>query len=167
MRGDFESKVKLPMSVSGAYGIRLLDTLRMEADVEWLQYSRFQSFPLDVQNGPPGLVTGWVTDWKDTWTVGVGGDWEFAEGWFLRAGYRFCQSPVREEHFNPVIPDSDRNIVSVGVGFKSGHHSVEVAGAADLYENRFIENPETATPAVIGKYSFTGYMVSVAYEFQF
>ena len=104
-------------------------------------------------------------DWRNTITVGIGGDWKFAEAWVLRAGYQFYQSPVPDSTVSPIIPDADQNVLTVGLGFEHGHHSIEAAYGLDFYADRNISSDQN--PAFNGEYEITAHLFSFAYRFTF
>jgi long-chain fatty acid transport protein len=161
-RTDFKTTIKFPTIIAAGYGINLTDKIRIEADVEWLQFSRFKDLPLIVANGLPGLPASVHEDWRDTFTIGIGGDWRINEHWVVRAGYQFYQSPVPDSTFSPTIPDADQNVITVGVGYTYKKHSIE---AADFYDKRHIENNQN--PAFNGNYDITVHLFSFSYRFTF
>jgi long-chain fatty acid transport protein len=165
-RSDFSTQVTFPTIVAAGYGIELSDTLRVEADFEWVQFSRFKSLDLSLGNNAVLLPsTSIPQNWKDTFTAGFGGDWRFATNWVLRAGYQFYESPVPDSTFSPTIPDANQNVITVGIGYKYHRHSFEAAYGLDFYADRNITNDQN--PAFNGKYQFTVHLLSFAYRYTF
>jgi long-chain fatty acid transport protein len=164
---DFRTKIRFPTIVAAGYGIELNDKIRLETDFEWIQFSRFNSLNMGLGNNTflLGAAANKAENWKDTFTIGVGGDWKFADDWVLRAGYQFYQSPVPDSTFSPSIPDADQNVFTVGLGYKHGHHSLEAAYGLDFYDTRNITTDQNA--AFNGKYTFTVHLFSFAYRYSF
>jgi len=163
---DFSTKVGFPTIVAAGYGIQLSETLRLEADFEWVQFSRFKSLDLGLGNNAFLLPsTSFPQNWRDTFTAGLGGDWQVAKNLVLRAGYQFYQSPVPDSTFSPTIPDANQNVITFGVGYRLGHHSFEAAYGLDLYDTRNITNDQN--PAFNGRYQFTVHLFSLAYHYTF
>jgi long-chain fatty acid transport protein len=104
-------------------------------------------------------------NWKDTFTIGIGGDWKFAQNWVLRAGYQFYESPVPDSTFSPTIPDANQNVFTFGLGYRYGRHFFEGAYGADFYDSRSIRSDQN--PAFNGDYNVTVHLFSVAYHFSF
>jgi long-subunit fatty acid transport protein len=52
----------------------------------------------------------------------------------------YDQNPVKEEHFETRIPDSDRQGFSIGAGYTSGSVTIDVAYMYLLFKNRTISN---------------------------
>ena len=161
--GNFNSQIKFPTIVSVGYGVQLPHNIRLETDVEWLQFSQFKSLPANL-SGLASLNT--PENWKDTFTAGIGGDWKFADNWVLRGGYQFYQSPVPDSTFSPMIPDADQNVITIGIGWKGKHNSLEAAYGLDFYNTRNINNP-APNNAFNGKYTFNVHLFSLAYRYSF
>jgi long-chain fatty acid transport protein len=165
-RSDFSTKVGFPSVVALGYGIEITKNIRLEADAEWVQFSRFKSLDLNVGNNAFLLPSSkFAQNWRDTFTVGIGGDWRFAPNWVVRAGYQFYQSPVPESTFSPTIPDADQNVFTFGLGYTYKRHSLEAAYGADFYNSRHIRNDQNA--AFNGDYEITVHLFSLAYHYSF
>jgi len=166
MRDEFKTSIKFPTIVAAGYGIELTDKIRLETDVEWLQFSNFKSLPLKSAAAQSlGIPAGIAQNWRDTFTVGLSGDWKFAPAWVLRAGYQFYQTPVPDSTFSPTIPDADQNVFTLGLGFHHKRYSVEAAYGLDFYNDRNIRNNQN--PAFNGKYNFTVHLFSFSYRYSF
>ena len=160
--GKFSSEINFPTIFSVGYGLQVSDAVRLESDVEWVEFSRFKNLPANL-DGFASINT--PENWKDTFTIGIGGDWKFATNWVARAGYQFYQSPVPDSTFSPMIPDANQNVFTVGLGYKYGHHSFEAAYGLDFYNNRNIATDQNAV--FNGKYTFTVHLFSLAYHYSF
>jgi len=166
-RTDFSTKVDFPTIVAVGYGIQVSDCVRIEANGEWVQFSRFQSLDLSVGRNaflfPSG--TKFVQDWNDTFTAGIGADWKISPNWTLRGGYQYYETPVPDSTFSPTIPDANQNVLTVGVEYKYKHHAFEAAYGLDFYEDRNITTDQN--PAFNGKYTFNVHLLSFAYRYSF
>ena len=165
-RSDFESEIEFPMVLALGYGIELSDAVRVEANVEWLEFSRFDRLPIDVGNNAPLVpITEIQQDWDDTFTFGIAGDWQFAEHWTARGGYQFYESPVPDHTFSPLIPDSNQHAFTAGLNFAKGRHSAEVAYGYIKYNDRDIQNNQTAV--FNGQYEMAVHLWALAYRLAF
>jgi long-chain fatty acid transport protein len=167
---DFQSKIRFPTIVGLGYGVRLSDRVRVEVSGEWLQFSNFETLTLDAANNnfllnPSGQPVSVPQDWKNTYTAGIGFDWQFSDAFVLRGGYQHYQTPVPEGTFSPTIPDANQNVFTIGLGWHSRHHSLEVAYGFDLYDTRHITNDQN--PAFNGTYDLTVHLMSFAYRYTF
>lgn len=166
----FNSAMRLPTIVGIGYGIALTETISLETDFEWLDFSRYESSDLNAVNDPvlfatAGKSTSTPQNWRNNFASGVGSDWKFAEHWVLRAGYQFFENPMRNSAFSPTTPDANQHVITLGIGWKGKRSSLEVAYALDLYYDRHIAND--SQPGFDGAYGFNGHMLSLAYKFSF
>jgi long-chain fatty acid transport protein len=162
----FGSQIKYPNIMQLGYGIELTDKIRLESDVEWVQFSQFKNLGVTAGNLPAvGNITQNIAEnWHDTFTAGFGGDWQFADHWVVRAGYQFFESPVPDSTFSPTIPDANQNVFTVGLGWKGKRNSLEFAYGLDFYDDRNITTPENP---IHGKYTFNVHLFSLAYTLTF
>jgi len=166
---DFETEMDFPGIATLGYGIELTDTVRVEADVEWLGWSAMESLPVDAgANQPladPSGLGAVPYDWDDTWTFNLGADWAVAPNWIVRAGYSFLQSPVPDRTFSPLLPDEDRHVVALGAGYHKGRHAVDVVYTLSIVEDRTIAGNQN--PAFDGVYDLDPQLVAVSYRYRF
>lgn len=165
-RSDFETEIDFPATLGLGYGFQASDKLRLGADVEWIGFSDYGELPLDAGANTPFLPARVIPqDWEDSWTFGVGGDYQLSDEWVLRAGYIFIESPIPDDTLSPTLPDADRHVVSAGVGYRRGAHGVDAAYALSLFEDRDIEG--NINPAYDGEYCISSHLMSVSYVYTF
>jgi long-chain fatty acid transport protein len=162
---SFASEAKFPTIVSAGYGIQVSERVRLEIDGEWLQFSRFQSLPFTVGAQLPGIPTSVPENWRNTFTIGAGGDWALSQHWTLRFGYQYFQTPVPDSTFSPTIPDANQNVFTVGIAWQSGHHQLAASYGGILYADREIR--DDVNPAYNGDYDITVHLISASYHFTF
>jgi len=162
----FSTEIGFPNIVGFGYGIKLSDKVRIEANGEWLQWSRFQSLDLDIGNNNFLLPsTSTPQNWNDTFTAGIAGDYRINQHFVVRGGYQFYESPVPDSTFSPTIPDSNQHVITVGLGYIGPHHSVELAYGLDLYAKREITTAQN--PTYNGTYEWTVHLFSLSYRYAF
>jgi len=165
-RSDFNSEIKFPTIIGAGYGIELCDTVRIGADVEWLEFSRFERLPLDTGANAPFFPATQEHDWDNTFTLGIAGDWAFHENWIWRLGYQFYETPVPEHTFSPTIPDSNQHAITTGLNFHAGRHALEFAYGYIHYNDREISN--TGAAAIFnGSYEWNVHLFNLGYTFSF
>lgn len=165
-QSDMSTEIEFPDSVGAAYGVALSETLRVEADVEWLGWSRYEALDLDIDDDG-GLLRehSLAADWEDTWTYSLSMAWDTAENWTLRAGYSYIETPIPDHTFSPILPDADRHVFAVGAGYHKGRHAVDAAVTYNVYEDRTIaSNPN---PGLNGEYEFESDLFSLSYRYLF
>lgn len=167
-RSDFSSELSFPNIVSLGYGIQVTDKLRLESDVEWIQFSRFKNLPINAGNNNvvlPPTSQNIPQNWRDTFTLGIAGDYQLSEHWVVRAGYQYYESPVPDSTFSTTIPDANQNVITLGLGYHNSRHAFEIAYGADFYDKRNIT--ATVNPAFNGEYKVTVHLFSLSYRLLF
>ncbi|MDX1951530.1 MAG: outer membrane protein transport protein [Verrucomicrobiota bacterium] len=166
-RSDFSTDIDFPTIVAVGYGIELSPTIRVEVDVEWLEFSNFGALNLDI--GANSFLFGTAAyvpqNWKNTFTAGIGGDWKFAPNWVFRTGYQFYESPVPDYTFSPTIPDANQHVFTTGIGYTHKQHTIEFAYGGIFYDERNITSNQN--PAYLGTYSINVHLFAFRYEFVF
>ncbi|MCC6235559.1 MAG: TonB-dependent receptor [Verrucomicrobiales bacterium] len=160
-----ESEIRFPTIVTLGYGLEINDRLHVEANVEWLEFSRFESLPLTLPVPLPGLPTEVPQNWEDTFTAGLSATYLLNDHWRLRASYQFFETPVPDETYSPSIPDANQHAVAVGVGYRGGHHRFDLSYSRVFYEDREITG--NLVPAFNGHYEIDVHLFSAAYGFRF
>ncbi len=157
--GDFETKIKYPDVIGVGYGVQLTDATQVEALVEWLGWSinDVQSVVTGVP-GPPQ-----VNNWDDTITAAIGGSWQFAEGWVFRSGYTFIESPIPDTTITPILPDTDRHVIGLGLGYAVGGHTLDLSYAFSIFEDK----TSPAGSAAPGSYDIDSNLAGVTYSYSF
>ena len=56
-------------------------------------------------------------EYRDTWMFAIGGVYRVNPTWTLRAGVGFDESPVVDAFRDTGVPDKDRYMVGIGVGY--------------------------------------------------
>jgi long-chain fatty acid transport protein len=165
-RSDFETEIDFPAVLGLGYGFEASEKLRLGADVEWIGFSDYDVLPLDAGANTPLLPAPAIPqDWEDSWTFGFGGDYRLSDELVLRAGYIFIESPIPDETFSPTLPDADRHVLSVGLGYEQGANRLDAAYALSLFEDRDIRG--NVNPAYDGEYGIESHLMSISYAYTF
>lgn len=111
---DFTSTLRLPASYSLGAAADVSERVRLLASVALTKWSVFDQLVLDFANPaqPPEIIT---AAWDDTWSFGIGGEYQANEETTLRAGFAYDETPVTDAFAGPRIPDTDRRWLNAGV----------------------------------------------------
>ena len=126
------------------------DRLSMAATMKWTQWSSFQNLTL-TSNG--NTLVSLPQKYKDNWLYSLGGDYKLNDQWTLRAGVGYDSTPTNIISRDPRIPDGDRRLLGLGVGYKASEHL-----AVDLgYQHQFVKDtPVNLTnPVALGAGTMT------------
>jgi long-chain fatty acid transport protein len=112
---DFSTEVKLPDTIALGVAYDITPTVTLLGQVSHYGWSRFEEVRLKLADGTQPATT---ENFRDTWSVAVGGQWAVAPGWVLRTGMMYDQTPTRDQYRSTIIPDVDRLWASVGATYE-------------------------------------------------
>jgi len=175
-RADFNTAITFPASAGFGYSIKCCDKLKLEADLEWIQFNSYEDLTLDAGGDnpllhpagdpvPPVAPKTIPQNWKNTWTAGVGAEYQFSSAAVLRFGYQYIESPIPDNTMAPTLPDDDRHVVSVGLGVKHGAHALDLAFMQSFFHNRTISTQPM--PFYNGTYEINSQIIAGSYSYSF
>lgn len=94
---------------------RVTPKMILEADYQFTTWSSFES--LDVAFDNPLLNINDESNWEDSWMIRIGLEYWVADEWAVRGGYIFDTTPIPDDTLKPILPDSDRNEITLGLGY--------------------------------------------------
>ena len=169
--------VTLPDTFSLSIAQSLSEKWEILGDMSFTRWSEINT--IDVVNTNNGtLVDRLVLDFDDSWRYSVGVNYKLDEGWKLKAGVAFDETPVKSASSRTVrLPDSDRTWLSLGAQVK-----IKQTGRLDFgYSHLFLKDaeidntrtqvgfpaPAAATSRVQGTYEGSVDIFSVTYSMAF
>ncbi len=163
--GKTHATVVLPDSIAGGISWTPIPELSFEAGAVFTRWSSFHSLRIHVPE--PVNISESKKDWNDVWRLNFGVEYQALDWLTLRAGYVFDQSPMNEKYEDYLVPTDDRNIYSLGAGFKCNAWTVDLAYAFIAPTGRTYDaHPAEGILKSKTKDSYTNiYSVSVGYEF--
>jgi len=136
--GSGSTSLTLPDLIQLGVSYKASDALTLNADLEYTLWSTYNT--LTIESDVAAFNKTEEHQWKDVACFRIGGQYRLSDQWKVRAGYLYDQNPVKEEHFETRIPDSDRQGFSIGAGYTSGSVTIDVAYMYLLFKNRTISN---------------------------
>lgn len=172
---DFDTSIEFPAVIALGYAIKVTDRIRIEADVEWVQFSTYDKLELDAginnplmkQPGSGNPMSALVVpqNWEDSWTYGLGAEWDIRNDVTVRAGYIYLESPVPSESFAPTLPDASRHVLSCGAGVNRNGHRLDIGYGYSVIRDRDVDVNQN--PAYAGMYETASHLMSVTYGYSF
>jgi long-chain fatty acid transport protein len=161
-KGDIDGNIEYPTIVGLAYGIELTDTLKVEANGEWLDFSQYQNLKI---NDP--LIAWPVSEQrlKETWTAGLGAAWKFKPQWTLRSGLMYLKNPTPNYTYSPLGPDDNQGVASLGLGYETGHHAFDIGYACGIFNGRSVSGNKYSV--CDGQYDYNVQLLSLSYGYKF
>lgn len=164
--GDAHARLRLPQFIMAGYSFRPTPEWNIEFNIDWTDWDDLNTVTLHQEAAPD---MGLVFDWKSSFIYELGVTRYFGEGWHVSGGYMFSENSVPERSFNPAIPDSDRHLVTVGVGRQYEHWSWDAAYQFGYGPWRTVSGSVSPAPpqSADGRYRFISHALafSVGYSF--
>jgi len=137
-KGDATVAMPATFALGAAY---TAGRLTVEADADWTFWSSFSSLPITIQNPVPTLPsTGNPKNWEDVVAFRLGVEYRVTDPLSLRAGFVYDPTPVPSETLGPELPDADKLDYSIGVGYKIGSWTIDLAGMYIDKKDRTVSN---------------------------
>ncbi|HEY2344667.1 MAG TPA: outer membrane protein transport protein [Xanthomonadaceae bacterium] len=110
------ASISTPSVVTLSLSQKLSSTFTISADIERTNWGVLKNLVVNFDNPaqPPSVE---VFDWKDSTEFAIGADWQFDPHWVLRAGYAHDETPTSNATRDPRLPDNNRNLYSLGLGW--------------------------------------------------
>ncbi|MBD0271210.1 MAG: outer membrane protein transport protein [Acetobacteraceae bacterium] len=113
---DVQAKLTTPEILSFGVAQRVGERWTLLGDLSWTNWSRFRELRVDFESGRAPTVS--EQNWRDTWSLSLGAEYQATDALRLRGGVAYDQSPARDAYRTPRIPDSDRYWLSVGASYR-------------------------------------------------
>lgn len=113
-----ETNIEFPDTASLGLAFALTQNLLLETDFNWTGWSTFDQVPIEFVGGATNSLpdTEIPEEWDDAQNYRAGLRWTASPTSEWRFGYVFDESPQPEESVSPLLPDADRNGVTIGYG---------------------------------------------------
>lgn len=121
---------------------RINSNYAVHYSIQWIQWSEFDKLEAET--------TGTLNDykWKDAFHYSIGGTYYLNDTWTLRAGYMYDES-AQDKITSISVPDSDRQWLSAGFGYKLSEKATIDFGATYLF-GKDVTVEETTTNENLG-----------------
>jgi long-chain fatty acid transport protein len=166
---DLDVKLKLPQSIGAGMSFKVSPGFRLSAEAEWINWSSaFDNMTLSLSNGSSVNINKMLGNagtfeilfpmqWKDSYNVRVGGEYDLSSAFTVRAGYSYGSNPVPQETIFPVFPAIVENHLMAGASAAiSGPLSIHVAYEYALNKKQTASSTSTIAQEYNGSTSQLG-----------
>jgi long-chain fatty acid transport protein len=144
------TELTLPPTVRTGLLFRPTPNWDVELDAVWTGWSTIDRLEVQFANGLPSDVT--TFGWRDSMTYSLGVEHRYSPLLRLRGGYLYDLTPIPDDRANPLIPDADRQGLSIGVGTSSERWTLDVGYQLLVFrrvkENDFGDRFSSTVPPV-------------------
>jgi len=133
--GDISSDVVMPASAIISLSQKLSQQLTLLGGVTWTKWSDYKELVIQYDSGQADANT--RQDFMDVWRYSLGAIYQLNPSWKFRTGVALDRTPVQNAtNRSPRTPDSDRNWLSVGVGYQINTYMNVDVGYSHLFAEK-------------------------------
>jgi len=120
-----KTSIDFPDMANLGLAFGLSPDLLLETDVYWMGWTSFKEVNITFPDGqlPNSTIP---ANWKNAYSYRAGLRWTTSPTSQWRFGYVYDQTPQPEEAVNPLLPDANRNGLTLGYGW-TGAHKFDIA----------------------------------------
>ncbi|MFH1282107.1 MAG: OmpP1/FadL family transporter [bacterium] len=141
-----QTDITLPPRLLLGYAWQCTEKVVVELDYEWTGWSTYNE--IDIKYAETDLTRSAVLNtgnpekknWQDVSSVGLGTQYSLNDEWDIRCGWFYFESPVTQEYLNPSIPDSSKNGIALGAGYKIKDVVIDLAYSLLVSSDRDVVN---------------------------
>lgn len=171
--GDGSVTLPMPSILQAGAAYDISPALTVEADLQYTGWSSYDELAVTLADGPVspyGILQKSqppaVKKWEDVFMLRVGGEYKLDDKVSLRAGYIRDMTPQPPSKIEPMIPDANRNDITVGGGYQFNENlHVDASFMMVLFEDRTAKATSKMSPP--GTYKSSASLVSVNLGYKF
>lgn len=111
-RSDASASIRFPQSVTMGVSYRPTPKWNFEFNADWTDFDNVNSISV---TGPPISAT-IPLNYRSSWIYEFGVTYNFDKAWYASVGYEWSESSSPDAGFNPLIPDANLHLGSIGLG---------------------------------------------------
>lgn len=143
-RTDASGDITLPQMAFGGVSFEPNDKLSIEVGATFTGWSSYDELAIEFENpmllGPEAVIE---KDWEDVWRYQAGVEYALNDQWVLRAGYVYDQEPIPNDTVDYLVPADDRQLYSVGCGYKWSDWTLDLSYTyLDIHDRHIHARPE-------------------------
>jgi len=157
---DTTAEAPFPQFVIAGVSYRPSKHWNLEVGVDWTDWDTLNTVTFE---GTPFGDIPFPLNWKSSWLAHSGVSYYFDNRYWVAGGYFFSENSTTDADFNPLVPDTNLHVVSLGFGRRGEKWSWALSGQLIGGPKRSINNGSIAD----GTYQFFNQAVnfSIAYRF--
>jgi long-chain fatty acid transport protein len=172
-----ESKLTLPPQFQLGVAYKGIPRLVLEADLHYEGWSSYKEQRITLSQPVAGF-TSVVTpkNWKDSCFYSMGADYRLNDSISLLGGYLYSQNPIPKETFEPAIPNSNLQVVSIGTELRYRALALGLSYGYELLKDRRKQNSLDDNPldgvvnpltSANGQYKGNIHLVGISLTYRF
>lgn len=160
------ARLPFPQSVTGGVSYRPNKNWNLEFDIDWTEWDRLNSATFAKSSGDVSFAF----NWRSSFLYEFGVTRYLKNGYWVAAGYFYSDNSTGGANFNPIVPDTNLHVGSVGVGHKGEKWSWAVSYQLITGPPREVAgsiSPSLVGEKADGKYQFFNQALNVSLGIHF
>lgn len=160
---DGDADLVFPESIIFGYSYRPNKLWNFEFNLDWTNWDRVDSLAID--SVPPIPLT-YDLNWKSAFIWELGATRYLDNGLHISAGYTFVENAVPDADLLPIVPDSDRHFLAVGIGQTLDRISWMLAYQQAFDDGRSVSG-NSHSPTLDGEYELDSQAITFSLNVKF
>lgn len=173
-----ETAIDLPAQFVAGVATKVSDDLTVEFGVRWEDWDINDRQTLILQNPLLGETSISIDrNWRSTWACNLGGRYQVNKTLAISAGYLYGKDAVPDATFEPIFPDTDVHLLTVGSDLNFGSWTLSAAFGYEYHDSRSKNNAvgdplgsllsAEATGTANGRYTTDIYLLGLSAGYKF
>jgi len=176
--GDVTTSFNFPHILAAGLALNATEKLMLSLDFHYILWSCYDKYDINIDYPDPypdpTEPETVEENWKDSYLIRSGLQYQLSESLALRAGVVYDKTPQPVESMDPILPDADRWAFTAGFGYKSGKFFLDVAYQRELFNDRKSPNRDIYLLPLMppinageGTYSTSAHLIGISLGFVF
>ena len=164
------TKIVHPAQIQAGVNYTGFPNLSLGIDYGWIGWKNLNQIVIDFQGGAPDATL--IQDYNHSSAIRIGAEYSLQQiqGAKLRAGFAAAATAAPDETVTPLLPEQDRNYITIGAGFPiwrswnldAGYARVNTPGRRGRVVERLPDRSQNASQLNTGVYSLGANVFSVS-----
>jgi long-chain fatty acid transport protein len=160
-RNATSAEAHFPQFIAVGVSFRPTKNWNFECDVDWTDWDSLNQIEFERDDS---VTIPYLFNYQSSYMYEFGVTRQMEQGWFMSAGYIFSETSSPDKDFNPIVPDLNLHLGSIGFG-RRGKHWDWAVGYHFAYGNRDVTR--AANPLSNGHYDTLNNAVNIAATYKF
>jgi long-chain fatty acid transport protein len=132
-RQEATAQIEFPQIIAAGVSFRPSPRWNLEVNVDWTDWDTLDTVEIEGVASLP-------FHWQSSFFYHAGATYYFNNGFQVSAGYFFSENSTTDEYYNPLVPDTDLHVGSLGLAYRAKHWRFALAGQIIAGPNHRVSN---------------------------
>ncbi len=114
----FDAELPMPANLDFGVAFNVNEKLTLAAEVNWVMWSTYDSLIFTFKESGDLLNSANPREYKDSWIIRIGGQYQLNDKLTLRAGGYYDPTPTNEKYFNPETVSLNTTGLTLGLSYQ-------------------------------------------------